>query len=658
MVKLPMLLRRWKRMLLLAVIGALLPSSVLAAPAYSGVVCVVEQATGQAVEIRNIGDEFFSYMIDTANNVLVVDQDGFFRYVVQENDAYALGGYVTQTTYAVPADATPVTRGASGLCDKLTVLLSDIGSHTPQLFSFDGSTYLPPDYDYVGDAAQGREHALSREEYEDIENAAMQQKPEGSLPLLVLKVGFEDIGCAFDDTAWHQRIFCDGVSSYFTTVSNGKFTYTPAQETSGVANDGVVTVMLPFPAPVYTLASVGQNKGNDVHVGLYSGSNGKKYAIHNASSVFAYAMLAAEGSIDVAAYDRNQDGCISPKELAILVVYSGMEVSWLGRQACAGLPAIWAHSSRYNDGACYKTMDVDGVQVYKYTMIGEHSDFELSYDYYTRQGTPKQSQIGTICHELGHDLGLKDLYDTQSQGLSANVGEFSLMATGCNGYNIYDPNAICGSSPTHLDPFSKIYLGFYSSETVSGDGQYRLYATEPANTYNILRINTNHPDVYYLLENRQIVGFDVGLTLSDYAITNGGVVIWRINEKAIREYWSGNSINNHEGNYGIMPLFYNIYNNPHYPTVFWNGRFMDGIPTILQENPLISALFESYQDTAMSLDVMLHFDAAEAPVSVPQTGDAATPLIWLLLALAALSGIGILLWTNHRSTKNHRQQVG
>ena len=77
------------------------------------------------------------------------------------------------------------------------------------------------------------------------------------------------------------------------------------------------------------------------------------------------------------------------------------------------------------------------------------------------QGT-KAMEIGTLTHELGHTLGLPDLYgynpETHVQTGEKGAGDWSLMATG---------NWNTPTKPAHLDPWCKMELGWLVPTTVT-----------------------------------------------------------------------------------------------------------------------------------------------------------------------------------------------
>ena len=60
--------------------------------------------------------------------------------------------------------------------------------------------------------------------------------------------------------------------------------------------------------------------------------------------------------------------------------------------------------------------------------------------------------IGVMVHELGHDIGLPDLYDTDDS--SAGIGDWSVMASGS-----WSGILLPGDSPAHFDPFAARYAG-------------------------------------------------------------------------------------------------------------------------------------------------------------------------------------------------------
>jgi hypothetical protein len=124
-------------------------------------------------------------------------------------------------------------------------------------------------------------------------------------------------------------------------------------------------------------------------------------------------------------------------------------------------------------------------------------------------------RIGVICHELGHFLGLPDLYDTDGSD-GQGIGSYGLMANswGFDGTQHYPP---------HPSPWSKIQLGWLAPTTLTS-GQHSIGAAE--NMSSVYRIDEGYPAGEYLLvENRQPMGLDG-------AMPQGGLAIWHIDEMA------------------------------------------------------------------------------------------------------------------------------
>lgn len=126
--------------------------------------------------------------------------------------------------------------------------------------------------------------------------------------------------------------------------------------------------------------------------------------------------------------------------------------------------------------------------------------------------------LGSDCHEFGHELGLPDLYDYDSD--TDFVGRWCLMGSGCwNG----QPR---GSCPAHPMAWCKARLGW-----LSGRGTHTVYSSESASiepleaasgAFQALKIPVTD-GTYYLLEVRAKRGFDSWLS-------SEGVVICMIDE--------------------------------------------------------------------------------------------------------------------------------
>ena len=108
--------------------------------------------------------------------------------------------------------------------------------------------------------------------------------------------------------------------------------------------------------------------------------------------------------------------------------------------------------------------------------------------------------IGTMCHEVSHSLGLPDQYDTNYRALGMSY--WSLMDSGnyCNN----------GKTPCGYTSYERDFLGWRNLEILHESTTVRLKPLEQGGKgYKI--VNEKNNDEYYILENRQPVGWDNGL---------------------------------------------------------------------------------------------------------------------------------------------------
>ncbi len=366
------------------------------------------------------------------------------------------------------------------------------------------------------------------------------------LPLIVIVVGFKDM--PYSETFnWNKSIFHDehSLAEFYTDMSLGQFTFTPARETSAyggknrntadTAGDGVVHVTLGLPHDDWALEYPYMSK-KDIA------------ANRSLGDALRAAIAAADEYIDFSAYDTDQNGAITTDELALGFVFAGYEASSSESYKMGNKLYLWSHAWSLQEMKDEYSFDFDlpspdGVSVNSYIAISEQEE------------SGAQEPYSTLAHELGHYIGLPDLYDTsystRAEWGSYSVGSLSLM---CMDY-WYDAD-LDEEIPTPLDAWSRVILGWVTPDAADGTGVYTLTAQDYTNNtgYNVLRIPTQNPGEYYLLENRAVSKWDAPLP-QNYSTRSGGVVLWHIDDGVYDQYNEMNQVNDAFHRPAVMPLY-------------------------------------------------------------------------------------------------------
>ncbi len=327
---------------------------------------------------------------------------------------------------------------------------------------------------------------------------------DGGLPLIIIRIEFDDYQFRSSEAVWHDKIFGKEhgeLNHYYNEISYGKFNFKEANESDGIANNGVITVHL-----------------NENHPG----------DVDDFVDRINSAVALADDYIDFSIYDKDNNGAISKDELQLMYLVSG------GESATGVSPGIWAYQwCMYGGNANAPTHD--GVKLMSCQDGGNFSRFgerQFSLD-------GPDASIGVIAHELGHAVfGLPDLYDIDYS--SAGIGQFGLMSGGSWAKQPGDDYP--GETPVHMTGWSKVYSGFVTpteiNETVSN---LELKGTSLSD-YVLYKIETGVVGEYFLIENRAPSGYDMGLSsLEGTDSFTGGLSILHIDDNQ-----RGNSDENHK----------------------------------------------------------------------------------------------------------------
>ena len=348
------------------------------------------------------------------------------------------------------------------------------------------------------------------------------------VPLLMVRVQYNNACFSSDETTWANKMFgtSDGqMNHYLAETTYSKYQFTPASETSGCTNDGVITVNIP------------ENHPN---------TQKNSWACHASKAI-----TEVDSFVNFAAYDTDSNDNLSVSELQVIFMVAGGESAsnintpggvW-GMATSLYCDADGDGSVRAEEGERWLTKDNVNLLGINSSSYGQNGYSQFG----ERQGRSSSdtwdATIGIMAHELGHAYFLlPDLYDTRLSPINSGIGAFGLMGSGVWGSKSSSEKS--GATPVHLSAWSKENISACVPQTVdNGTNNITLPAVykniDNASSCGIYKATTSTSGEYFLFENRSSGGYDQGFNgllldnSSSYGVWSsysGGAAIWHIKD--------------------------------------------------------------------------------------------------------------------------------
>ncbi len=415
---------------------------------------------------------------------------------------------LTPPVQAAPACPTPITltqpdgtvlrarRVGNGWCHGLAAL-----DGTPLVRGEDG--WWRPRAD--GDDSDGRSASWNRAAVSAATCASspwrLERTPAAAPPqrvqpyaVLMILVSFRDQPPTYPASTFAELLGTD-LDAYYGAVSWGAAHIEPARESYGTPDDGVVGwLSLPIPHP----------------------DTGPMLRLAN-QRLARTAIEAADPFVDYSSYDVDGDGYVDSDELAVVVVAAGYDYAYANLR-----PSVWAHSWWLNT---VPPAVVDGVTVGAYH-ANQGGYTEIGEIHASTDADAHSARVGLVAHELGHLIfRLPDLYDIDNS--SEGVGAYCLMGAGSWGF--VPDGEYPADTPTIPSAYVRWRLGWSDAPVQVGEVALRAAGSPLAGPDNtVVRVETPDMAQCFLVENREPMGYDLGLT-GLLGSSFGGMAIWHIN---------------------------------------------------------------------------------------------------------------------------------
>lgn len=235
--------------------------------------------------------------------------------------------------------------------------------------------------------------------------------------------------------------------------------------------------------------------------------------------------MAIEQGTDFSIYDNNNDGVID----FVFFIFAGEGQNSYGTIEFMEKNDI---DTEYSN-LIWPKESASSQTIGDYTFGG----YGLTNETFVLGSTTYTDGIGTMCHELSHGLGLPDFYDT------------NYVCFGMDYWDLMDAGSYCfmGRCPAGYTAYEREFMGWRSIKEVSlTEGQTLILQPMEKGGEPIKLVNPNNSNEYYIIENRQPIGFDIYLgwvyrTARNKYGPNKGLLITHVDYQYSE--WVGNRVN-------------------------------------------------------------------------------------------------------------------
>ena len=517
--------------LMIGLLSAAMTTAVLAAPA-NPFPKQEEQADGTVIEVTYCGDEYFNWVEEENGYIICFDEaaENWCYAALNENNELVPGSSAVgcEMSESRSSSAHPEVRLTY---EDIRVIAEDKAESRKEnaVIQITDTTGLMAD--------SSNSPAIGSSDVIAIKNNRQD--------MLLLLIEYTDVQMVNDMDFWTNRYFGKGektVNNYYAeqsgalnlqfqqiifTEENGPVTLADTSVISSIElKNGVAKVKFNKPHPTYSNSS---------------------QADQDVKTAFSY----VKDYIDFTKYMSGSlyGGFLLQEHFQVAAVIAG----WEGSAGNGNRPQrVWAHAQYAYSGEIYDriqlSVNISNSYYPQYALFGYMMHGEL-YDGDPKGGTARTMGVGVSVHELGHCLGMPDLYDLGDD--SGGLSVFSVMSAGNWGAAIGE---VQGERPIGFDAWSKVELGF-ASPTVISDQQKDRTVVLKSGKNNVLKLTSSvNSDQYFLAENRQLSGYDAGFYVFGlYGIhNNGGIFIYHIDEDVIR---SGKGVNSNRYHNGVGFVF-------------------------------------------------------------------------------------------------------
>ena len=465
----------------------------------------VEQSDGSKISVRLFGSEYYNlmetedgYVIKYINNDL---HQGWFYSLLDENGEFIPSNILVK--YPAPNDLE---------------IPKHLRENSPRIRNLN---YHPEN--------------INSFQHNNLQRGIL----DSTLKPLVLLVDFRDEGPTYYPENFANLLFAENLESidtdlpgdykmsvrdYYDEISNGK------QKIIGDVGSVVGWERARNDYSYYVDGVNGTGTGEDHGVSRSA-----------AALIVEIAMKIDEEGFDFTQFD-NGEGVI---DVVILIVAGkGGDIEdnffwphmYIVPKAGHGLEDIDEHAPS-NSAGYFSPGSTNGVGIYKYIVIHEKYAWSQSGAF-----MGDIHPIGTICHEIGHVLGLPDLYNTLDID-DPGIGRWGLMGSG----NYYQQ-----PSPAYMSAWSRYRLGYIEPFIIGNIIESIQEVLLPAEigsseqTAMILPMDTNMPQEYLIIENRQKMG-------SDQHLNSPGLMVWQVDE-TMTDIYPARNVNENPDCYGVSHL--------------------------------------------------------------------------------------------------------